>query len=988
MLGLDFEPEMVGREEDLEELQAYVEMASDGFGSTVLLSGEAGIGKTRLIEEVKDYAQSKGFQVLSGYSLYESLTPYMPFMDVLRSGGLDNLFAEQSPMIEGVYLVTKTGLLIQEIIREETELDPDLFASMLTTVGDFVRDTLSQLRGEETLDSLNKLGYGDYTILIESGESTYLAAIITGEENEFLINDMRDSLIIVDRKYGKVLDRWDGDEEKVKGIGGILSPLISSGKYDGVYHGRDDPRSRRNLLFENVSLGLQRQAQMRPTLLCLEDLQWADPSSLALMHYVARNTRKHKLLILGTYRPEDILVKEGEYHPLVDTMQLMGREELFKKLDVGRLPEESMTEFLSSMLGKVGLGEEFQLRIYEETKGNPLYIIELTKLLIDEGILEKFDEIWVLTKGWEEVNIPSRICDVIVRRLNRVETGDRRVLDYASVVGDVFASDTLSSALKLEKVHLLERLRVLEKSHGLVHSQDGAFKFDHAKVREVLYSEIPHELRMEYHAIVADSIEMVNSANLDEVIGDLAFHYYHCKNKEKATTYLVRAARKAMEEYSNDEAIRFFTEAQGVEDDTDKRKDILEELGSVYELIGDLNGALKTYNDALELARDPRARAAILTGIGGIHEHQGQYDSAIGTYIEALDLVRGEGCREEAYAIAGIGIVHWSLGEYDKALEYYTNSLEIMRAIGDKRGIADSLNNLGNLHVQRGDYRQALDNYQENMEIRENTGDLRGAAHALSNIGAIHLHKSEFDDALEKFEDTLRILDRIGDQLGIAYSLNNIGVIHETRSEYEEALENYRKSLELVEKIGDQQVVASTLHNIGLIYKYTGKYDEALEQYKKSLEICEKIGFQVGLAFNYCGIAEVHFMKNELEKAMDFCSRGLAQSEEIGVKEYISDSKRILGMIFRETSKWEEAAENFRESVDICKEIGREKELGKSYYEFGLMWARKGDAQNARANLDNAIEIFQKLELGRELQSAREALGDLVESERTSAESL
>ena len=80
--------------------------------------------------------------------------------------------------------------------------------------------------------------------------------------------------------------------------------------------------------------------------------------------------------------------------------------------------------------------------------------------------------------------------------------------------------------------------------------------------------------------------------------------------------------------------------------------------------------------------------------------------------------MRGEGCREEAYAIAGIGIVHWSLGEYDKALEYYTNSLEIMRAIGYKRGIADSLNNLGNLHVQRGEYGPALENYQESMEMR------------------------------------------------------------------------------------------------------------------------------------------------------------------------------------------------------------------------------------------------------------------------------
>ncbi|MCK4445319.1 MAG: tetratricopeptide repeat protein, partial [Thermoplasmata archaeon] len=738
MLDLDFEPEMVGREENLEELQAHLEMATEGFGSTVLISGEAGIGKTRLVEEVKNDAKSKGFQVLSGHSLYESLTPYMPFTDALRSGGLQHLFAEEAPRVEGVYLVTRTGLLIQEVIREETELDPDLFASMLTTVGDFVRDSISQLKGEETHDTLNKLGYGNYTILIESGGDSYLAAILTGEENEFLIDDMRSALLKVNRKYGDFLQKWDGDPEKLEGIKEIVQPIIGSGKYDGIYYGESDPQSRRNLLFENVSLGLTRQAQTDPTLLCLEDLQWADPSSLSLMHYVARNTRKCRVMILGTYRPEDVSVKEGKYHPLVETMQLMGREELFNRLDLERLCEGCLPDFLSSLLGEVEFSEEFIDKVYLETEGNPLYIIELVKLLVDERVITEEDGIWRLTKDLGEIIIPSKIQDVIVRRLNRVESIDRKVLDYASVIGVVFTSETLRRALDLEKLKLLERLKVLEKTHNLVRSHNGGYRFDHAKVREVLYNEIPKELRMEYHGIVANSIEDANRDNLDEVIGDLAFHYYHCRNKEKAPKYLTQAAEEAKKSYSNEEAIRFYNEALEFEDERRKRREILESLGAVYELIGEYDRSLKAYMDALELVQDPKRKAGIWRRIGSVYETKGEYEESASAYAEAIDLVRDDESEMEANVVLGIGNVHWCKGEFDEALRCYQQSLEIAEKSDDKMTIAASMTNIGNIHINKGEYEAALERYQKSLELRESAGSEQESAQTLGNIGALH----------------------------------------------------------------------------------------------------------------------------------------------------------------------------------------------------------------------------------------------------------
>ncbi|MFX0065795.1 MAG: BREX system ATP-binding domain-containing protein [Candidatus Hermodarchaeota archaeon] len=546
MQNLDFQPKMVGRENELKDLQAYLDRAADGEGNTLFISGEAGIGKTRLIEELKQIAQSKGFQLLSGNSMYESLTPFMPMFDALKSGGLEHLFAEEAPKVEAVYLVTHGGVLIKEVMRQETKLSPVLFTSMLTVVGNYVIETLSILSEKKKDGALNTLGYENFRILIESGKSANLVVLLTGKENEFLIKDMREIKSNVEKDYGNVLKDWDGDEKSVKGIENILSPLITSGKYDGIYYGKDDPKIRRNQLFENVSLGLTRYAQTTPTLLCIEDLQWIDPSSLALIHYIARNTKEYGLLILGTYRPEDVAKIDGNGHPLIKTMLLMDQEHIIKRIELQRLLEKNMAEFITAMLGETDFSDKLSNRIFRETEGNPLFLIQLVKLLVEEEIIIKDNGTWKLVKDLEETNIPSKIYNVILRRLNRVEKENRKILDYASVIGEIFTTKVLADSVDIENIQLVRQLEYVEQAHKLIHPFEGHYKFDHAKIKEVLYSEIPEELRMEYHSIIANSIETLNKEKLEDVIGDLAFHYYHCKEKDKALHYLIRESEEGI----------------------------------------------------------------------------------------------------------------------------------------------------------------------------------------------------------------------------------------------------------------------------------------------------------------------------------------------------------------------------------------------------------------------------------------------------------
>jgi tetratricopeptide (TPR) repeat protein len=974
MQDLNLQPKMIGRENELKELHAHLNKASKGHGNTIFISGEAGIGKTRLVNELKQIAQERGFQILSGNSMYESLTPFMPIQEALRSGGLESLFAEEAPRVEAIYLVTHSGLLIKEVVREKTKLDPDIFSSLLTTVNEFVSQSLSTLLGEEKKGTLSSMGLENFRILIENGKNINLAVIISGKENEFLINDMRDIINKVHNNFDSILENWDGDEENVAGIKQILEPLIESGKYDGIYYGREDPKARRNLLFENVSLGLTRQAKLKPTLMCIEDLQWADPSSLALLHYVARNTRESGLLIMGSYRPEDIVAMDGKSHPLVGTMELMDHENLYEKIDISRLPEESIDEFLSSLLKDVDFHPEFRNKIYTETEGNPLFLIELVKFLVDDKIIETYDGIWKLAKPLKEGSLPSKVLKVISRRLNRLEKEDRKILDYASVMGEFFDSNLLATVLEMERVYILERLRYLDNTHRLIHPQNGNFKFDHAKIKEALYNEVPEELKKEYHSIIADSIEALNKDNLEKVIEDLAFNYYHSKNKDKALLYLLKAADKAKKDYSNEEAIKFYNFALEFEDHPEKRSEIFENLGVICGLKGDYEKSIKYFENALNLIQDNSKKIEIEIKIGDAYVKLGKFDDAQKRFIRLMKLGHITGVKEEALTLDAAGRMHTDKGEFEKALEYLDKSLKIWETINEPRGYASSLSSIGLVHYLRGEYDKALLHREKSLNLRTEIGDLPGVALTLDYIGVVYNWSGYYDRALKYYQKSLAIGEKTGDLFIIAQSNINLGLVHSRKEDYETSLDFYTKSLEIAERINLQFGISGIHWGIGDLYRKWGKYDKALHHFKITEQLSSEIGAQMWLTYTYCGLAELYFEKRDFENAANFCTRAFDLSNKIQLKESIARARRISGKIYREQKKWEDSLLNFQESIKLFGMIGMKHELAKSHFELALMWKAKREPEKANEHLNKASNLFVELNLENELKRVKSEL--------------
>ena len=504
-------PQMVGRDEEMGQLKEFLRAAIDGKGNTVLVSGEAGIGKTRLVKELEAYAESLDVKILEGRCLYESPTPFLPFREALRN----------------FFQVSKTDALPlqQRKIRKVVKEAAPHFVKAIPIVGQILAGATVAYR-------------------------TY-----------------RDE---------------KGREKRVE-LGAI---------------------SERDAGLEAISSLLVAISEKQPLLLFIDDLHLADTPSLSLLYYLARAVQNSKILVVGAYRPEEVS------RHLLGIMQMMSRDDLYQEIVLKRLSQINYFDFILSMLG-VDLGDFVKL-IYEETEGNPLFAIETLRLLMQQNVLIKEDGRWKLSKNIMEVEIPPRVYDVVVRRINALGEEERDLLDGASVVGEEFSSGVVENVSGLGRIELLKCLNNIERKYHLVHSFEGGYRFDHSKITEVLYNEIAPELRKEYHSMIAKYMEEVNKDRLGEVVNELAYHYYRSGNAQKGIPYILKAGEDAREKWAAFEAGRFYSQALEMmgEDErwSEDRTKALEALGDLSALTDKHEWANECYEKGMATAKDDVAK--------------------------------------------------------------------------------------------------------------------------------------------------------------------------------------------------------------------------------------------------------------------------------------------------------------------------------------------------------------------------------------------
>ena len=382
----------------------------------------------------------------------------------------------------------------------------------------------------------------------------------------------------------------------------------------GQARGAEDDRFR---LLQAVTSFLRNAADAQPLAIVLEDLHDADKGTLDLLTYLSRNLAGGRLLVIGTYRDVEV----DRAHPLSGTVAELRRASSFKRIALRGLNPDEVSRLMNAVAGReVAWGNAEA--VHHQTEGNPLFVNEVVRYLLDEGFLN------VDSPAAATVDIPTSLPeglrDVVGKRLSRLSPECNEILRTAAVIGREFRVDVLQQVVDVAEPDLFKALEEAQ-ARSLVDERSSAgsglsFRFSHAFFRQTLYEEIFAARRIRLHQQVGRALEKVYAHHLEDHAAEIADHFANSPDEEglrKALTYSEMGARRAGDVYAYDEAARLFEQALQVLEllapvDKARRCDLLLALGDALMPAGEPRRVVDVVAPeafALAEAIDDRGRA-------------------------------------------------------------------------------------------------------------------------------------------------------------------------------------------------------------------------------------------------------------------------------------------------------------------------------------------------------------------------------------------
>lgn len=443
-------------------------------------------------------------------------------------------------------------------------------------------------------------------------------------------------------------------------------------------------------LLDTFAQLLQRLAKREPLLLVLENLQWADPSSFDLLHFVARTAPEHPLMLLCTYNEA-----QRDTNPsLLATEQSLRSLGVLQRHHLPPLAPEETAELLQRQFEvPAATVTEFARRLHERTRGNPFFIEETVKTLVQAGHLRREGDRWV---GWETdaLELPRSIRDALHARYLRLSEPAQDVVIAAAVVGTVTPHALFERLPHVAGEGLVPAVEELLRERILLESSAGgelSYEFAHPMMQEVLYAELSRARVRQLHGLIADALEAHYGARALERADALAVHFQRAESPahaERACRYLAAAGRSALARGASREAVELLGAAHAIAergDDAAAREGLLDLLARARSRTGDYAGAAALWSEALPRAQavGDHARVALLERrLGEASLRRGEGEEAIRRHARALEAARRDG---------GDAVVASALLAHSRTLLEFGRGDEAERDLQEARGIAERL---------------------------------------------------------------------------------------------------------------------------------------------------------------------------------------------------------------------------------------------------------------------------------------------------------
>jgi tetratricopeptide (TPR) repeat protein len=751
------------------------------------------------------------------------------------------------------------------------------------------------------------------------------------------------------------------------------------------------PEQRHDRAQELVEALLLAEAREQPLALIFDDLHWADASSLEMLMRLIRRAPSAPLLILLGYRMDP---------PIPEPWRDLAHA---ARVAIGELAPEDSVALVRALLRDEPPPALTEL--IEKAQGNPFFIEEVVRGLVESGAIERSDDGWRLTRELDEATMPDSIEGVITARLDRLEDRSREVLQVAAVVGRRFSYPVLSNVVS-RRDGLQDQLRLLSNTDLILPEaieRELAYLFRHALTRDVAYEAILYARRRDLHRRVAQQIEQLYPDRLDEQLALLARHYLLAEDWGPAFDYHLRAGRQAQGRYANREAITLYERALQIvprlerapAGSTENREpagpsgsrflvlgssevvELHERLGVVRALIGEYDAALERYQAALDLlVRQPQAtldeQVRLHHHIARVYEKRAEFEKAFEWVERAMALAGDAQSRELVRCLLlGAGL-HLRQGRNNQTLEWGERALRLAEQLGSLRSQAEAFMQLGSAYGNLGDNTRAFELTSRSLQLYEQAQDLTRLADVRNNLAIMAQALGRMAEARAHFEASAEITQAMGDVYGQAMVANNLGDMLRLQDQLDEAIEQYRRSLTMFERLGSHYATGVLHMNLGATYLLRGDLDIAEGHLARSAELFEQVGAEDFLPELERYLAELHLRRGDLPRARLACEMSLANAARLEARAEEGATRRTLGSILSQGGDYAGAWEELQRSLAILREAASPHEIARTLVALAALAPALGRPAEGQAALDEALPILREIGAQRDIAEARE----------------
>jgi DNA-binding CsgD family transcriptional regulator/tetratricopeptide (TPR) repeat protein len=736
---------LIARQNQLQLLNSELALAQRGQGRVILLAGEAGVGKTRLMQAFVDQLEkASGLEVLIGHCYdLRPAAPYGPFVELVR--------------------------------------------------------LLAEAHGYEPLRS--RLG------------------------------------------------PWAGDLQRLLPE---LAPLNDSSVLDEQ---SDKPR-----LFEAIVRALRPHEPERCRILIIEDLHWSDPTSQELFHYLARAIEREAILLIGTYRSDEI----HRLHPLGSLLARLSRDRLLREIRLQRLSRGELAQLVHSILEREP-PTRFVDALYERTEGNPFFAEEVIDSLCANDHLDGLLQAAKEGRRLDEFALPLSIRESVMRRAADLDPTTIKVVRAAAVVGRSFTFELLALLMPLSEEELLAALRQLVERQLIIEERghDDQYSFRHELIRQTLNDDLLRRERRLQHRNVLTALEQLYNGKEELVIDQLAYHSLRARDSERTLRYSQQAGDRAVHMHAYREALGHYEAALEAGEGLTiiERAGLLERLGHAAYALREQRVVSEAWTEARDLYAQlghVRQQADLIRWLGRLAWEQGDSASAFVQVRAALALLEHETpCREKAIALSALSQLHMLSHEYEASINWGTQALSLAEELNDQQVIAHALNNLGTSRTSLGDGTQGLADLRRSLQIARDNGLVADALRAYVNLGG-RLHEvGKAREAQQVLLEGAAYAQATGWEQHNANLLLNLGATEYELGEWDLTLQ---RTNQLITFFGSVHIVnrSIALAQQAHILLQRGQIDDAERLYIQSKELAPAdhatallvLGFEIARARN------------------------------------------------------------------------------------------------------------------------------------------